>query len=199
MKSITIKQANDYTQIASCYHEAGHIIISIFYGIKVSSAIADSYGGICTILWHSINNLPPNLLKKVAENEIQALYAGLIAEKIYYKDISGSSSFPRMLYGSYDDYAEATLQIKKFNLAKPGPERAKYKKMLESRSEAILIEHWPSVKAIAHGLYKDKSLDFNKIKKILLKSNKSFWRGKFKIINSIYQDIESSVHIISKL
>jgi len=198
--SINKKQANDYRIIALCYHESGHVICAIHNCIKVMSAsiipIASDLGETRYETVYELLDLDDlkedRNVKKFVKSEIQFLYAGLIAEKIYYKDICGSDKFPMHLKeGSFNDIQIISGLISKYSLADPGPERFAFKKEMQDETKKILTEHWETVKLLSHFLYNRKYIEYNEIKYLLCNKSKEkeFWKDKFKKIKSLYGKI----------
>jgi len=181
MKSANRKKADDYSRISTCYHESSHAIIAINNYFKVTQLQALSEEGFCKIECFSNINLFHNksVINRIAILEAQVYCAGMEGEKLYRKDICGCTKFPRVLYGAYDDVQRISALIKQFNLAEPGYARTRFKVSLQSKTNKFLQEHWLEVKALAHSLYKRKTISFDDIKKILLKINKPFWKEKF--------------------
>ena len=205
MQSITKKQAFDYERIAMAQHEASHAVCALYnflqvYDVRVMTP-NHSEGNADFYIYSSDNEEISNIFNIF---ELQAIYAGLIGEKIYYKDISGSSKFPMHLrIGSSVDIALASKLIRKNNLATPGKNTMSLKKRLHKEVEEILIEHWDAVKAVAHALYKKNRLSFKDLKFILTRrtNHQEFWKDRFNKINLLYKkplyDIEV-LKIISK-
>lgn len=186
------KQSYDYSLIAMAYHEAGHTIVALYnyllvHSVSVMSVKREEGDTIFYIYSDRIDD--KQLSKILLHMEVQVLYAGLIAEKKYYKDICGSSKFPMHLkIGSYLDTSLASSIIRKNKLANPGKETTLLKKRMQANAEAIIIEHWDSVKLIAHSLYKKKRLNFHQLKSLLTRksNNNIFWKEKFKNIIFIH-------------
>ena len=131
------------------------------------------------------------LSNKFIFNEICFRYAGLVAEKIYFKLISGSDKVPMFFKnGTEDDIAMASSIIKKYNLAPPGRKRYTYKKRLMKKKSIDLKSNWDDVMLIAHALFDKKKLNFVEIKDILTKKskNKEFWKIQFKEIINLFND-----------
>jgi hypothetical protein len=121
--------------------------------------------------------------------ELQAIYAGLIGEKLYYKEICGSDKFPMHLrIGSSYDLNLASQIIRKNNLAASGKRTRILKKGIQLDVEQILRKHWEVVKIVAHALFKKRKLSFDELKSIIIKKtdDKDFWKDKFKKIKMIH-------------
>lgn len=203
------KKARDYELIALAYHEAGHAIVAIFNLMKVFSVKISNDKKISGItewdyFWnYEIRSISDeSLLNMLVYNDIEIAYSGFIAEKIYYKDICGSSRFPRTLkYGSESDISSASDLIKKYNLAPPGKPRQLLKKQIENNITSLLTENWDAVKMVAHAIYKKKKLNFDDLKNILTRktNNKLLWKEKYKQIEILHEhrDVhESELKII---
>lgn len=186
------KQSFDYELIAMSYHEAGHVVSGLHNYIHVFNAKVmtpkNLDGNTEYYLYESESIKDEELKKIVLVLELQSLYGGLIAEKMYYKDICGSSKFPMHLrIGSSYDMALASAIIRKNDLAVPGKRTVLFKKQVQNDVEQLLSEHWDAVKVIAHSLYRKKRLTFDKLKYLLTRKtdHQDFWRDRFKKIRLI--------------
>lgn len=198
--SIQQKQSNDYALIAANFHESSHTIAALANLIYVSSVNVnpahqngEDVGTTSYEAWEEY--LDPQLTKLTILAELQLLYAGLVGEKIYYKDITGSSKFPMHLkVGSWNDIASASSLIRKSEIATPGTETQILKRKIQQEVEKFLIEHWMEVKLISHQLYKKKTLVFDDLKTLLTRKNphKDFWIEKFKKIK-LLRDSEEKI------
>lgn len=192
-KSSEIKQqASDYILIAAAYHEASHAIMGLLNYILVDEVEllggeGQDAGGIEYSVYTSDNSF---LQKNFILSELQLIYAGLVGEKMYYRDICGSIKFPMNLRrGSWYDNKNASRIIRRYELATSGPETYNLKKEIKKEIEKILNEYWEDVKLVAHALYKKRYLDCNDLKYILTRGqNKNFWKDRFKKIKLIYDD-----------
>lgn len=181
--------------ITVAYHEAGHVLIALLFYSKISSAflqnINDDIGGITEfdLFLDFEDNNKPFLYKYLINSYICINYAGMLAEKINLKKISGADIFPKAFkYGCYEDLKEISNIIKKYNLAPPGRERAIFKNKMIKTTTALLNHYWDDVVLIAHALCKSK-ITHNDVKKILQKSpNKAFWKAQFKKINYLHKN-----------
>lgn len=196
------KMAHDYELIAMSYHEASHTICGLFnfihmYRVYVMSekysegnALYESYDP-----WQVKDKI---LSKILCIFEIQTLYAGLVGEKIYYKEICGSDHFPMHLrIGSSTDMRQASKLINKQKLTPAGKNRVIFKRQIQNDVKNLLSDHWQDVKLIAHVLYKYKELNADEIKFFLTRKscNKEFWKTRLKEIALIYnnkQNIEET-------
>lgn len=191
--NVVKKQAHDYELIAMAWHEAAHTICGLFNFLHVYHVcvMSDKYEH-GNALYEipdpaTINN--KLLAKIVLIYEVQTLYAGLVGEKMYYKEICGSEAFPMHLrIGSSDDIQEAAKLIHKYNLANPGKSRYLFKKQVQKECENILQSYWQDVRLIAHSLYKHTELNHDELKYFLTRrsENKEFWKPRLKDIKSMY-------------
>lgn len=191
--NVVKKQAHDYELIAMAWHEAAHTICGLFNFLYVYHVyvMSDKYENGNTLYEiHDPANLNNKLLSKILLiYEVQTLYAGLVGEKMYYKEICGSEAFPMHLrIGSSNDIQDAAKLIHKYNLAEPGKARYLFKKQVQKECQNILEEYWEDVKLIAHGLYRNVELNYDEIRYLLTRrsDNKEFWRVRLKEIKSIY-------------
>lgn len=201
MKSRLKKQSFDYELIAMSYHEAGHVVCGLYNYLWVCDANVMTpkkrEGGTMYYTYGCFEEFNDNIvedeeLRKILFIfELQALYAGLIAEKMYYKDICGSSKFPNHLKnGSSYDTTRASNIIRKNKLVSPGKQTFLFKKQVRYDVEQMLNEHWDAVKVIAHFLYQKKRLTFDELKYNLTRrtEHREFWKDKFKKIKLIHND-----------
>jgi len=184
--------------ISTSYHEAGHTIYGLLHGMNIESVSVSEtkktkrIGGITQFnLWDLHEIQDDRVLNNRLSASICIFYAGLLAEKRFFKMISGSDKFPMFLKdGSSDDFAEANTLIKKYNLAEAGPPRYRYKQKLLKEVDKELQQNWDAVTIIAHGLVNKKKLNYLDLKELLLKkaNNKEFWRQQFKIHEELRQN-----------
>lgn len=176
------------------YHEAGHAIYALLHGIKVPSVYVfenkknKRVEGFC--LYEFDKKLPEIedevLLAERLHSEICVYYAGLIAEKYHFKNISGSDKFPMFLReGSSDDTLSAAALVKQYNIALPGRKRYSYKKKLIKETLIELQTHWDAVTLVSHALFQRKKLSYYDLRVLLTRKtkDKEFWKGQFKIID----------------
>lgn len=194
------KQSFDYALIAMAYHESGHAVIALYNYFYVSDINAMRMGMVPKNLEEGEINyniykeelIDDKELKKIfLIFELQLLYAGLMSEKIYYKDVCGSSKFPMHLrIGSNYDFNLASKIIRKNKLAEPGKNTFLFKKQVQFDVEQIITNYWDDIKIVSHALYKKKKLTFDELKFILSRKsiNKDFWRDRFKKIAVIHND-----------
>lgn len=179
--------------ISMCYHEAAHTICGLYNFMDVYHiyVMSDKYNQGNTLYEvYNPDNIKNKLLAKILLiYEVQTLYAGLVGERIYYKDISGSDDFPMHLrIGCSRDIRDAASIIHRYDLAKPGKQRYLFKKQVQSDTHNILVHYWRDIKLISHALFKFKELKAGKLKFILTNKsvNKDFWRARFKEIKTLY-------------
>jgi len=195
------KKSWDYDLIAMAHHEAGHVVCALHNFMYVNDASVmtpnKKEGSTNFIIYGYYDEYndstveDQDLHKILLIFEIQTLYAGLIAEKMYYKDICGSHKFPNHLKnGSSYDTGLASSLIRKNKLAQPGKQTFLLKKQIQYDVEQILAEHWDAVKVVAHFLYQKKRLTFDEMKYALSRrtERKDFWKDKFKKIKLIHND-----------
>lgn len=191
--SITKKQSCDYEMIASAYHEASHTIAALANFVLIDAVrIAWDKGGdtFYSIQYHADETEDPILKKLIVMAELRTIYAGLVGEKIYYKQICGSNKFPAHLkIGSSSDMKVGSDLIRRYKLANPGKETHQLKQDVRQDMEKFLYKHWETVKLLAHTLYRKKKLNFTELKYLLTraKEDKDFWKDKFKRIKMIYE------------
>lgn len=186
--------------ISTAYHEAGHTVYGLLHCMNVDSVLVftDKKSKRIEGFMHYIpTDLPAiqdaALLNDRLHAEICLSYAGLVAEKRFFKMISGSDKFPMFLReGSSHDTSEARSLFQKWLLCKPGRERYNYKQKLIKGVNQELAEHWDAVALIAHALFKKKRLYFSELQNLLTKKSKDkqFWKEQFKAINHLYRNGE---------
>jgi len=178
------------------HHEAGHCILSLLhfmrvnytriYQVEIGPEAETEYDSIFE--YKEFND--PELFNYEVHSEISMLYAGSAAERILYKNISGSDVFPNILKeGSWEDNKKAyNLIINHINI-KPGKERSLYKKNIIKETIKTLIDNWNDIELIAHALFKKKKLFYKDLKKILTtkSKNKDFWKDQLRSIDFIFK------------
>lgn len=186
--------------ISTAYHEAGHTIYGLLHHMNMGSVLVFQDKKSKRI--HGFTHYDPPELSKIQDMElfndrlhaeICLSYAGLVAEKRYFKIISGSDKFPMFLReGSGHDTEEARALFQRWALCKPGRERYNYKQKLIKQINQELIEHWEAVALVAHGLFQKKKIEFIELQNLLTKKskNKQFWKEQFKVINYLYNNNE---------
>lgn len=187
--------------ISTAYHEAGHTVYGLLHCIKIESVLvfedkkSKRIGGF-THYDHAkqIGDLvDPILFNDRLHAEIGLSYSGLIAEKHFFKLISGSDKFPMFLrQGSWCDTLEAAALFQKYNLCEPGRKRYNYKQKLIKGISLELQNNWDAVNLIAHGLIKKKKIYFSELQEILSRKtvDKAFWKNQFKAINYLYDNCD---------
>ena|ERR1700722_6135560 len=195
MIDISKKEIWDYEIISMAWHEAGHAACALnnfMHVFNVSVMTPKNQTGNTDWFMYDVKNVEDEELSKILFIcELQTLYAGLIAEKMYYKDICGSDKFPMHLkIGSSMDTTDASHIIRKNKLVKPGRQTVLFKKQIQQDATAFLVEHWDAVRVIAHRLYKKHRLSFDELKFLLTRktNHKEFWKEKFKKIKIINDD-----------
>lgn len=191
--TIDKKQSYDYELIAQSYHESGHTVCALISYMKVFSVAVmndrDNGDGKTEYAFTDPAALTDKRLIEVQLYfELETAYAGLLAEKIYYKDICGSEQFPLHLKkGSSGDIADAHNLIKKYKLASPGIARTQFKKKIQKDTHILLLENWSDIKLVAHFLHKRKKLQFDDLKFILTRKseNKESWKERFRVIKML--------------
>lgn len=196
------RQAFDHELLLTCYHEAGHTLCALFSLLKVDSVRVASLKKIKDKTYYRIDGdtsyYTISELDKIQDLELlniclilelRTIYAGLVAEKMYYQDISGSNSFPMILkMCSSVDIQQSSIIINKYKLGIPGKERLSFKKKIIKDIEKIMNIHWDAIKIIAHALYKRKKISYESIRYLLCKNSKYkfIWKRKFKLMNIIH-------------
>lgn len=191
--SIAKQQANDYGLIATSYHEAAHTIVGLAHLLLVEEvSVQDCQEGTTNYTgYHGYDANTDNLRRIIVMSELKMIYAGLVGEKMYYKDICGSGKFPMHLKnGSTIDTNMASKLIRRYKLASSGKATFKLKQEIRQDVEKFLVRHWEEVKIVAHALYKKRKLSFQELKYLLtrLPQNKDFWKEKFKTIKIIHDE-----------
>jgi hypothetical protein len=184
--------------ISTSYHEAGHTLYGLLHLMKIESVLVyeeKKSKRICGFTHYNSPDLAeikdPELLNERVHAEICLSYAGLIAEKRYFKVISGSDKFPMFLReGSSSDINCASVLIKRFNTAPSGRKRYKYKQELIKQIGVEILTNWNDVVLIAHALFKKKKLYFHDLRTLLTQKseNKKFWKAQFALITHTYEN-----------
>lgn len=173
MKRIVYRVVNNYQDISTCYHEAGHIICALFYFREVTSVeIKSADEGLvyydCFDIDLADNRSKASMIKK----EVSIRYAGVIAENILFKNLHPDDDMPISIrIGSSDDFKTATNIMKKYNVCKAGKERKKYKNKIKIKTEKILKSFWSDIALLANVLLEKKKLNYKKIKSTLIKKS----------------------------
>ena len=199
--SIRKKCHETFELIATSYHEAGHTVYGLLHLIKIESVTVFSNKKSKRIEGFThYDSAPltqfsdPELFNDRLHAEIGLSYSGLVAEKRYFKMISGSDKFPMFLReGSSNDTTSAAALFQKYNLVEAGKKRYNYKQRFIKSVDQELQEHWDAVTLIAHSLIKKKKIYFPELQEILTRKaeDKQFWKDQFKAINYFYDNAES--------
>jgi hypothetical protein len=197
------KVTKTHELISASHHESGHVIYGLLHLMKVISVEVfenQKYKRVHGVAYseypypynyESIED--PYIENRFIMADIGMNYAGLIAEKTLFKNISGSRQIPMFIIdGSTDDNKNAYVIIKKYNLAPPGPKRAALKRKIIREVQEEINHHWEEVTIVAHALFKFRKLTYQDLQKLLTKKskNKKFWKEQFKNINYIHDNNE---------
>ena len=189
--------AENLFSIATAWHEASHTIVYLYYLKKVDRvhiiSDQDQYGLTLITAFDPSESDDKILTKMLILQELQAIYAGLIGEKIYYKEICGLDHFPMHLRsGSSSDIREASRLIQRYRLSTPGRDRYQLKIQIQKDAKKVLQDNWGDVRLIAHALCQTKDLSYQAIKDILTKKskNRDVWKRKFKMMSFLYASEE---------
>lgn len=187
--------------ISTSYHEAGHTVYGLLHLIKIESVSVFENKKSKRIEGFTHYDTPslsqfsdPELFSERLHAEIGLSYSGLVAEKRYFKMISGSDKFPMFLRdGSSHDTKEAAALFQRYNLVEAGKKRYNYKQRFIKSVDQELQEHWDAVTLIAHGLIKKKKIYFPELQEILTRKaeDKQFWKDQFKAVNYFHDNAES--------
>jgi hypothetical protein len=198
MKTFIEKQSFDYEMIALCWHEAGHTIAGLLNYAKITNVCFSNItkpGGPDGDTYYAMYNggivEDQDLARVLLIFELQIVYAGLIAEKTYYKNICGSDRFPAHLKsGSRGDIEEGSNIIRRNKIIKSGRQTFLFKKQIQKDVELLLKEYWDAVSIIARALYQKKRLSYSELKSLLTRKtkDKEFWKSHFKKIDIIHND-----------
>lgn len=192
-----IRLSKEFDLISTLFHEAAHTICCLKFYIKVDAVFVkfeqtdeNKQAGGGTYYKHIVDTdfTKDDFYYGCMYEEIKINYAGLAAEKLLYKKLTGSNSLPQLIKrGSKYDLDYINKIIKTNNLASPGKERTKLKADLFKETTDLLNENWEDLSLLAHLLFKKRRLEYVEIKKILIKKsvNKSYWKKQFKLIELI--------------
>lgn len=186
----TIKMSQNHSYISTCYHEAGHAVCGLLMFMKIADVSVFKNRRISGETNYEQmtdeQSQDQNFLNYQIKSDIYINYAGLMAEKIFYQDVTGSKTFPNVLKdGIQDDIKQVARIIKNNDLAPPGRKRSLYKKKMMRETRAVLEQHWDVVKIVAHELFEKKRLTHDELIKIICRktSNKKFWKKQFAYIH----------------
>jgi hypothetical protein len=197
MKGAKAKDALDYEHIFMCAHESAHTIVALHNFLQVFNVNTIRIGAKTraeksgSTDWYSTiyTGIDSELKRILLICELQAMYAGLLGERILYKYLTGSPKLPMNLrVGLSYDIKKASGIIRNNNLAESGKDTANLKNNIQKKTEKILLDHWEEVRIIAHILHKKRQLDFDELKQLLTKKTKQkdFWKDRFSKIERIY-------------
>ena len=201
ISEIRKKITKTHDLISTSFHEAGHTVFALLHLMRVNYVSVFENKKLKRIHGVTYYDYPSDLetiedsdlLNVLARAEIGVNYAGLIAEKMLFKSISGSNQTPMFIsYGSTEDNKAARELIKKYNIVTPGPKTSLYKKKLSREIQNELNIHWDAVTAVSHALFRHRKLDFEGLQLLLTKKtkNKKFWKEQFKKISYFYNNSE---------
>jgi hypothetical protein len=201
LSSPRLKDALELELILMSWHESSHAVVALCNNFEVcfvSVRNPTEKDGKTEFRTTADDVKDPELHRVLIINELEAMYAGLIGERLLYRELCGTTKYPRHLQiGLSYDIKLASQIIRRHELAPPGKETALFKKNIHRKVEKILLDHWGSVKLIAHTLHKKRKISsFEELRLLLTrKSNeKEFWRdklSKIKLIYGAYDDNEN--------
>lgn len=187
------KMSHQIENMQVAYHEAGHTVIGLLTFMKISnvSVVEDVKisGETDYDQMTSEQCQDPVFSAFQIKADLFLLYAGLMAEKIFYQDMTGSKKFPAIFKkGIESDIGAIAKIISSNNLAPPGPKRFLFKKKIMKEVRQLLEQHWEVVKIVAHALFERKKLAYDDLRKIICRktSNKKFWKKQFNYINEFF-------------
>lgn len=197
---------NIHDWISTAYHEAGHAIYGLARGMEIPKVIifknhkVNMMEGLTYYTYPVAESFANKKIQNyILQSEIGFFYAGLLAEKQFYKISTGSDKFPLLLRnGSSTDTLSAAAIIKKYNLSPPGKERYAFKQKQIKKTYKLVEKYWGDISLIAHALFKKKKLTFLEIEQILIKNStkKIFWKNQFKLIKQVYTDPEMDYDVL---
>lgn len=186
-----------YEFIAAAHHEAGHVVYGLLKGFKIESVSIYEHKkykkieGITNSLIPQIRNIDDiNAKQNLAISEICYNYAGLVAEKYHFKQISGSDKFPLFLRnGSSEDTLTSAAIIRQHLDIPTGYKRYEYKKKLISKTQREIKKHWNIVLLVAHELFRKKELSYLDLKELIINGSKDkkFWKKQFSDIEKVFE------------
>jgi len=187
----TIKLSQNHSYISTCYHEAGHAVCGLLMFMKIPDVSVFKNRRISGETNYEVitdeQSKDPGFINFLIKSDIYINYAGLMAEKIFYQDVTGSRIFPNVLKdGVEDDIKEIAKIIKINDLAPAGRKRYLYKKKMMRETRILMEQHWDIIKIVAHELFEKKKLNHEDLKKIICRktSNKKFWKKQFAYIHN---------------
>ncbi len=199
MSTLGYDYFREHDLVMTCVHEAGHALYGLLHLMKVHPVQIMEDKKTCQISGLTTFHFPldsqeiedPELRREMMKAEISLNYAGLSAERIHFKSVSGSDRFPgSWKNSSSSDTRAAGLLMKKFNLAPPGRKRYLLKKKLIAAVDAELSSYWDDLMIISHGLFQGKNLSFEGLRELLTKrsQDKDYWKARFRDIAEIFDD-----------
>lgn len=194
----TIKLSQNHSYISTCYHEAGHAVCGLLMLMKIADVSVFKNRRISGETNYEQmtddQSEDPGFRNYQIKSDIFINYAGLMAEKIFYQDVTGSRIFPNVLKDGIEaDIKEVARIIKTNDLAPAGRKRSLYKKKMMRETRLILEQHWDIVKVVAHELFEKKRLSHDELIKIICRktSNKKFWKKQFMYIHKFVDQSKS--------
>jgi hypothetical protein len=196
-KAVHLELSFNHELIATTFHESGHTITGLLnflviseVGIEMTKENRSQDLGFTDFdsVFYVESVVSQELSNKLLINEIRLNYGGLAAEKIFYKDITGSDKLPMVLKsGSFTDRDRVSEIVKKHCLAAPGKKRHAFKQKLFAETRSALEEYWIDVKLVSHTLFLRRKLVYSDLKELLTKKshNKTFWKQQFRSIELI--------------
>lgn len=197
--SVSLKLAQNYRTISVAYHEAGHAICGLLhfmqvYDVRVNELRRGVSGNTdfhVLYIDQDYSQLDTKIKDYMINSELLMQFAGLSAEKLFFKDLSGSDNFPLALrLGVEPDFRRAAELIKKYNLAEPGNKRYLFKKKMFRHTTSLLKDFWEDIKLVAYELYGKRKMNYDELRQLLSKKslNKKFWRKQFKNIDTLFSE-----------
>jgi hypothetical protein len=197
--SASTRKIADLLEVSSCcWHESGHVLYGLLKHFHIKSVFVnytEAVEGVTNYFWIDHLHLDIDLIEHIAIDEVGISYSGFLAEALFYRNICGSTTLPKVLkQGSSLDIKAASDTIKEHALALPGKPRQQLKRRVQKETNALLIEYWDDLKLISHRLFKLKRLSFDDLKKLLIKKsiNKDFWKQQFREIEALF-DCDSPI------
>ena len=196
IENIRKKYFEIHETLSTAYHECGHAVYGLLHFMMVEGIVLFEdkktkrifgYTDYSSKILSSIES--EELLNDRLHAEIGVLYAGLVVDKIFFKQISGSDKYPMFLKeGASNDISVASGLFIKYNLMMPGKERYRHKQKIIKNVKHDLLLYWDDVMLLSHAVFKKKKLNYSEIYNILCvkSNNKKFWKEQYKKINKLY-------------
>ena len=189
-----------YECISTSHHESAHAIYALLHLMKVKTVSVYEDKKVKRIHGLTYYEYPcdfdrveelgmSDLLNTLIRAEVGMSYAGLIAERILFENISGSKQIPMFIKdGAADDNQAAQELIEKYAMAPPGAKRSAFKRKMMREVKVELETYWSDVELLAHALFERHKLSSEDIFQLLIKksTNKKFWKEQFKKIDVIF-------------